>query len=120
MFHRPILRFVTVLLLVWVAFDLAAIDTCALDIGGGQASRQASVAPPDSRGALAHHHAALHPDHCFCHGLSTGADTTAALVDPFFARTSAPRVIRALSPASVDGIIALPLSPPRIRPPPSL
>jgi len=79
-----ILRIVTALLLVWVAVDLAAIDTCALDIGGGRASRQTSVAPLDSRGALAHHHAVLHPDHCFCHGLSTGADTTAALMDPFF------------------------------------
>jgi hypothetical protein len=87
---RRTLHIVTVLLLVWVAFDLAAIDTCALDIGGGQASRQASVAPLDSRGALAHHHAALHPDHCFCHGLSTGADPTAALVDPFFTSGGVP------------------------------
>jgi hypothetical protein len=84
LFHRRILRFVTVLLLVWVAFDLAAIDTCALDVGSGRASRQTSVAALDSPGALAHHHAALHPDHCFCHGLSTGADASAALIDPFF------------------------------------
>jgi hypothetical protein len=81
---RLLLRIVTALLLAWVAFDLAAIDTCALDIGGGRVSRQASVAPLDLRGALAHHHAVPHPDHCFCHGLSTGADTTAALIDPFF------------------------------------
>jgi len=84
------LRFVTALLLVWVAFDLAAIDTCALDIGGGRASRQTSVAPLDLRGALAHHHAPLHPDHCFCHGLSTGADTAAAVIDPFFASGGVP------------------------------
>jgi hypothetical protein len=79
-----ILRFVTALLLVWVAFDLAAVDTCALDVGSGRASRQTSVAQLDSPGALAHHHAVLHPDHCFCHGLSTGADASAALMDPFF------------------------------------
>jgi len=78
-----ILRIVTALLLVWVAFDLAAIDTCALDIGGGRGSRQTSVSALDLRDALAHRHAVLHPDHCFCHGLSTGADTTAALIDPF-------------------------------------
>jgi hypothetical protein len=81
---RRLLRIVTALLLAWVAFDLAAIDTCALDVGRGRAPRQTSVAPLDSPGAVAHHHAALHPDHCFCHGLSTGADTTAALIDPFF------------------------------------
>ena len=87
---RRILRFVTALLLVWVAFDLAAIDTCALDIGRGQASRQTSVAALDSRGALAHDHAALHPDHCFCHGLSTGAGMSAALIDPFFTGGAVP------------------------------
>jgi hypothetical protein len=87
---RRLLRIVTALLLAWVAFDLAAVDTCALDVARGRASRQTSVAPLDSRGAPAHHHAALHPDHCFCHGLSTGADTTAALIDPFFTSGSVP------------------------------
>jgi len=81
--NRRILRIVTALLLVWVAFDLAAVDTCALDVDGGRASRHTSVAPPAPQGAMAHPHAVLHPDHCFCHGLSTGADTTAALIDPF-------------------------------------
>jgi hypothetical protein len=79
-----ILRIVTALLLVWVAFDLAAIDTCALDFQKQAASAQTSVAPLDPQGAAAHSHAVLHPDHCFCHGLSTGADASAALIDPFF------------------------------------
>jgi hypothetical protein len=81
--HR-ILRIVTALLLAWVAFDLAAIDTCALDAGTSPATARTSIARPDSSGAVAHRHAVLHSDHCFCHGLSTGADTSAALVDPFF------------------------------------
>ena len=87
---RRLLRLVTALLLAWVAFDLAAIDTCALDVGSGRASTQTSMASPDSRGAVAHRQAVLHPDHCFCHGLSTGADTSAALIDPFFTGGAVP------------------------------
>jgi hypothetical protein len=105
-----ILRIVTALLLAWVAFDLAAIDTCALDLGRGQASRQASVAPQDSPGAVAHHHAALHPDHCFCHGLSTGADTTAALIDPFFTSGGVP----AAPPGHLVSVSAALYHPPQL------
>jgi hypothetical protein len=80
----------TVLFLAWVAFDLAALDTCALAVERSHASQRTSVTTPDSHGAPAHQHAVLHPDHCFCHGLSTGADTTAALIDPFFAGRPVP------------------------------
>jgi hypothetical protein len=79
---RSILRVVTALLLAWIAVDLAAIDTCALDFDKLSASAQASVAPFDSGGGSAHPHAVLHPDHCFCHGLSVGADSS-VLGDPF-------------------------------------
>ena len=85
-----ILRIVTVLLLAWIAFDLAAIDTCAMAGDSSQTSERTSVTTPGSHGAPAHPHAVLHPDQCFCHGLSTGADTTAALVDPFFAGRPVP------------------------------
>jgi hypothetical protein len=88
--ERRILRVVTALLLAWIAFDLAAIDTCALDVGSSRASTRTSMAPPDSRNAVAHGHVVLHPDHCFCHGLSTGADTSAALIDPFFTGGAVP------------------------------
>jgi len=84
------LRFVTVLLLAWIAFDLAAIDTCALDLQKQAPSARTSVAPHDPQGATAHPHPALHPDHCFCHGLSTGADASAALIDPFFTSGGVP------------------------------
>ena len=90
MLTRRILHIVTTLLLVWAAFDLAALDTCALNVGSGQAPRQTSVTPFDSPGGLARHHVVLQPDHCFCHGLSTGADTTAALIDPFFVGRALP------------------------------
>jgi hypothetical protein len=86
------LRTVTALLLVWVAFDLAAIDTCALGLDRGQASAQTSVGAPDARAAFGHHHAVFHPDHCFCHGLSTGAGTRAALIAPLSVGGAVPDV----------------------------
>jgi hypothetical protein len=81
--HRRLLRFVAVVLLAWIAVDLAAIDTCALDMdaspvvpsSSGQSFR--APAPP------AHPHAVLHPNHCFCHGLSVGPDMAARLSKPF-------------------------------------
>ena len=79
---RRILRIATALLLMWIAVDLTAVDTCALYGGPGEAPAHVSIAAPGSGGGPAHQHAVLHPDHCFCHGLSTGADTTAALIDP--------------------------------------
>jgi hypothetical protein len=88
--NRRVLRVVTVLLLVWVAVDLAAIDTCALDVDQVPASAHASVSTLDPHGASAHARVVLHPDHCFCHGLSTGADTSAALIDPFFTGGAVP------------------------------
>jgi hypothetical protein len=79
---RRLLRFVTTMLLVWIAVDLAAIDTCALPAGHCRALTRTSVSSPASGGVPAHSYAALHPDHCFCRGVSTGADLTAAVIDP--------------------------------------
>jgi hypothetical protein len=81
--NRRILRFVTALLLAWAAVDLAAIDTCALDFEKQPASAQATLSLSARHGPSPHAQVVLHPDHCFCHGLSTGADTSAAMSDPF-------------------------------------
>jgi hypothetical protein len=87
---RRVLRAATVLLLVWIAVDLAAVDTCALDIDSHAASARSPVALREAGGASTHPHAVLHPDHCFCHGLSTGADTTASLIDPVLIARAVP------------------------------
>jgi hypothetical protein len=78
------------MLLAWVAFDLMAIDLCALDVDGVPAPLQVRVAYFGPQGASAHPHAVPHLDHCFCHGLSTGAATSAAVVDPFFTGGTVP------------------------------
>jgi hypothetical protein len=80
--HRRVLRFAATLLLVWIAFDLAAIDTCALDFARQPVSAQASVGPLATREAATRPRVVLHPDHCFCHGLSTGANSSPALILP--------------------------------------
>jgi len=67
------LRLVTALLLVLVASDLALIHTCVLDAGRAPASRQQTVAAFEAPGGPVNHDAPLRPDHCFCHGISTGA-----------------------------------------------
>lgn len=67
---------------MWIAVDLAAIHTCALQGGHGQAPARPSVSAPSCTNGPVHSHAVLHPDHCFCHSLSTGADLTASLIDP--------------------------------------
>jgi hypothetical protein len=79
---RRVLRIVTAVLLMWIAVDLAAVHTCVLQGGHGQAPARSSVSAPPCTDGPVHSHAVLHPDHCFCHSLSTGADLTAALVDP--------------------------------------
>jgi len=81
--RRRLRRVVAVVLLAWIAVDLAAIDTCALDVDKASGRARTSVAAVDSPGAAAHPHAVLHPDHCFCHGLSTGAHASPALMEPF-------------------------------------
>jgi hypothetical protein len=88
--RRCILRIVTALLLAWIAVDLAAVDTCALDFDRTPA--RASLTQLDPDGASARPHAVLHPDHCFCHGLSTGVDTTATLIDPFAPGRAVPEI----------------------------
>jgi hypothetical protein len=73
---RLILRFVTALLLVLIAFDLAAVHTCAFDAHEAAGAARASLAPLTSSDGAGHSGAVLHPDHCFCHGLSIGADAS--------------------------------------------
>jgi hypothetical protein len=83
---RCILRIVAALLLAWIAVDLMAIDTCALDVGRRPMPGRSSVVqldPADPGGASTRPHLVLHQDHCFCHGLSTGAGTRAALTERF-------------------------------------
>jgi hypothetical protein len=86
--HRS-LRLVTALLLVLIAIDLAAIHTCALDVDAMSGPPGTSVAPLDPLGGSAHQHAVLHPDHCFCHGLSMGADAS-PLADPLNSACAVP------------------------------
>ena len=71
----------TTLLLVLVAFDLAAVHTCAFDSPKASGAARTSVAPVESADGAAHRDAVLHPDHCFCHGLSIGADPS-VLTEP--------------------------------------
>lgn len=70
---RRLLRTVTAILLAWIAVDLAALDTCALHRGQGPISARSVVSAPPAGGGPAHSHTALHPDHCFCRAVSTGA-----------------------------------------------
>ena len=79
--ERRTLRVVTALLLVLVAIDLAAIHTCALGINSASGRPLTSIAALDGPGSAPHQDSPLHPDHCFCHGLSVGADF-AALTEP--------------------------------------
>jgi len=83
MLNRRLRRIASVLLLVWIAFDLAALDTCALDPDHQMEASGTSWQAPQPRGAAAHPRAVLHADHCFCHGLSTGAGSPVTLADPF-------------------------------------
>jgi len=68
--YRLLRRLVVVLLLVWIAVDLTAIDTCALDIHFGPEVPSTSARALQTPRTPAHPRAVLHPDHCFCHGLS--------------------------------------------------
>lgn len=83
MFNCRARRIASVLLLVWIAFDLAALDTCALDADHLAGASGFSWQAPQPPSAAAHPRAVLHPDHCFCHGLSTGAGSPVTLADPF-------------------------------------
>jgi hypothetical protein len=61
------------LLLGLIASDLALVHTCALETGRAPDSRRQTLAAVDGPGGHGQHQAPVHPDHCFCHGLSTGA-----------------------------------------------
>ena len=85
--HRPYLRVIAIFLLAWIAVDLAAIDTCALDVDatreGGPSATLAFCAPGSS-----HLPIALHPDHCLCHGHTIAPGTPTALAAPALSETS--------------------------------
>ena len=81
MHRRPFLRVIAIFLLAWIAVDLAAIDTCALDVDaeceGGSSATLAFRAPGPSHVPIA-----LHPDHCLCHGHTLAPDASAHLAAP--------------------------------------
>ena len=87
MHRRPFLRVITIFLLAWIAVDLAAIDTCALDVDadceGGPSATLAFRAPGPS-----HVPFALHPDHCFCHGHTLAPDASPHLAAPPLVETT--------------------------------
>jgi hypothetical protein len=75
--HRALIRAMTVLLLLWVGFDLGAHGLLASDFGtAGEETCAARVAP--SGGAAGVH---LAHDHCFCHAVSVGAVLPAIAVN---------------------------------------
>jgi hypothetical protein len=76
------LRFVTAALLVLIAFDLALVHSCALEARQARDSRRQALSAPECPGGHGYHHAPVHPDHCFCHGLSTVAGG-ALLIAPY-------------------------------------
>jgi hypothetical protein len=80
--RRRLLRFVAVVLLAWIAVDLAAIDTCALDMDPDPAVPTSSAQAFRAPAPPAHPHAVLHPNHCFCHGLSVGPGMAARFSRP--------------------------------------
>ena len=87
MHRRPYLRVIAMFLLAWIAVDLTAIDTCALDVDaecvGGPSATLAFRTPGSSHVPIA-----LHPDHCLCHGHSIAPGTPAALAEPTLIETS--------------------------------
>ena len=87
MHRRPFLRVITIFLLAWIAVDLAAIDTCALDVDaereGGPGATLALRAPGSSHVPIA-----LHPDHCLCHGHTLAPDASASLAAPALVETT--------------------------------
>jgi hypothetical protein len=78
---------ITIFLLAWIAVDLAAIDTCALDVDadceGGPSATLALRAPGSSHVPIA-----LHPDHCLCHGHTLAPDASAHLCAPSLVETT--------------------------------
>jgi hypothetical protein len=83
--RRRLIRVAAVVLLAWIAVDLSAIDTCALDMDVGPVVPSASAPAFQAPAPPAHPHAVLHPDHCFCHGLSVGPGTAGRLSKPLSA-----------------------------------
>ncbi len=67
--HSARIRIPALILLLWVAFDVGAHGLLASDFdpvtGPSASSREASVGSSLARTSAI-------PDHCFCHGISTG------------------------------------------------
>jgi len=71
--RRRTLHVLTALLLLSIAVDLTLVHTCALDVVQASDARHLTLTAVGGAGGGGHHDAPLHPDHCCCHGLSTGA-----------------------------------------------
>jgi hypothetical protein len=108
--RHPLLRTVALLLLVWVAVDLAAIDTCVHEVdeaGGDPGSAGAFEAPPPPHLPLIPHHHS-----CVCHGQTVASDAPAALAAPTLVATSVADATAA-SPRDADSAL---YHPPQLGP----
>lgn len=76
--HPASIRTLTLLLLLWVGFDLGAHGLFASDFTPFPTSASSSRLSVDETGAGA----AVAPDHCFCHGVSMGAVVAAQIAGP--------------------------------------
>jgi hypothetical protein len=89
-FKDRALRFIAIALLAWIALDLAAIDPCLPDLDRQSAAAQRSVGAPLRESASARPRAIPHPDHCFCHSLSTGPGSPVSPGDLVFQERAVP------------------------------
>jgi hypothetical protein len=74
MVGRRVARIVSVVLLGWIAVDLAGVDTCALDINAAPpaaSTAEASLTPPGS----SHPPEPADGDRCICHSQSVEPGT---------------------------------------------
>ena len=108
--HR-LRRLIVLFLLTWIAADLAAIHTCALDVDAEVAGDPGGTAAFSAPGP-SHLPAALHPDHCFCHGHTLAPDDSAGLAAPVLDASS---VADATAASPRDAASAL-YHPPQLSP----
>jgi hypothetical protein len=95
-FSNRALRFVAIALLAWIGLDLAAIDPCLPDLEKQPAAGQRLVGAASSADACGHPRAMPHPDHCFCHSLSTGPGSPSSPTDLVFLVRAIPGAAPAL------------------------
>ena len=78
--RRPYRTLIAIFLLAWIAVDLAAIDTCVIDVleaAGGPGCTVALRVPGGP-----HRPISVHPDDCLCHGHTIAPGTPAGLAAP--------------------------------------